>query len=218
MRAKPILSLTLLAAALALPGTAASVAWADDVAILARPAAVGANRAHVRHERRPGSVTARIADVSLYRQNSLTYQGVLSRARITIDRLPNGGAMLKVTTPTSVSEPYLDLLVEVNWASGRVVRATHSCSIRRHAVGSGDRTRHPAAHRHERRASDGGGIGRAAARGAGEGAGSAAAVAIRFGAAIRCRALPATTSRRVRRSSRCWSRSTTPTRPRSTAT
>jgi pilus assembly protein FimV len=70
-----------------------------------------------------GSVTARIGEPALYRQNNLTYQGVLSRARVTIDRLPNGGAVLKVTTPTSVSEPYLDLLVEINWASGRVVRA-----------------------------------------------------------------------------------------------
>jgi FimV-like protein len=40
-----------------------------------------------------------------------------------MERLPSGDAVLKVSTPTSVSEPYLDLLVEVNWASGRVVRA-----------------------------------------------------------------------------------------------
>jgi pilus assembly protein FimV len=40
-----------------------------------------------------------------------------------MERLPNGDAVLKVTTAASVAEPYLDLLVEVNWASGRVVRA-----------------------------------------------------------------------------------------------
>ena len=28
-----------------------------------------------------------------------------------------------MTTPSNVLEPYLDLVVEVNWASGRVVRA-----------------------------------------------------------------------------------------------
>src|SRR6185295_10085535 len=69
------------------------------------------------------SVTARIAEPSLYRQNNLTYQGVLSRARVAIERSPSGDAVLKVTTAASVAEPYLDLLVEVNWASGRVVRA-----------------------------------------------------------------------------------------------
>ena len=40
-----------------------------------------------------------------------------------MERLPNGNAILKVTTSASVVEPFLDLLVEVSWASGRVVRA-----------------------------------------------------------------------------------------------
>jgi pilus assembly protein FimV len=47
---------------------------------------------------------------------------VLSRARISVERRPDGRAVLKVTSPTPVNEPYLDLMVEVNWASGRVVR------------------------------------------------------------------------------------------------
>ncbi len=124
MRAKPILSLTLLAAALALPGTAASVGLGRMTlqSSLGQPLSAQIELTSVTNEDL-SSVTARIADASLYRQNSLNYQGVLSRARVTIDRLPNGGAILKVTTPTSVSEPYLDLLIEVNWASGRVVRA-----------------------------------------------------------------------------------------------
>jgi pilus assembly protein FimV len=40
-----------------------------------------------------------------------------------MERLPNGDPILRVTTPASVVEPYLDMLVEVNWPSGRVVRA-----------------------------------------------------------------------------------------------
>ena len=124
MRAKPILSLTLLAAALALPGTAASVGLGRMTlqSSLGQPLSAQIELTSVANEDL-GSVTARIADPSLYRQNNLTYQGVLSRARVAIDRLPNGDAVLKVTTATSVSEPYLDLLVEINWASGRVVRA-----------------------------------------------------------------------------------------------
>ena len=68
------------------------------------------------------SLQAKIADPSLYRQNNLTYQGVLSRARVTVERTPDGRAILRVTSPTPVNEPYLDLMVDVNWASGRVVR------------------------------------------------------------------------------------------------
>ena len=124
MRAKPIFSLTLLAAALALPGTAAPVGLGKMTlqSSLGQPLSAQIELTSVTNEDL-GTVTARIADSSLYRQNSLTYQSVLSRARVAVERRPNGEAVLRVTTTSSVVEPYLDLLVEVNWASGRVVRA-----------------------------------------------------------------------------------------------
>ena len=124
MRAKPILSLTLLAAALAVPGTAASLGLGklSVQSSLGQPLSAQIELTSIAKEELD-SVTARVADPSLYRQNNLAYQGVLSRARVSLERLPSGDAILKVTTPGSVAEPYLDLLVEVNWASGRVVRA-----------------------------------------------------------------------------------------------
>ena len=124
MRPKPILSLTLLAAALAMPGIAASVGLGRLTlqSSLGQPLSAQIELTAVAKDEL-GSVTARVADSSLYRQNNLSYQAVLSRARVTMETLPNGDAILKVTTSASVVEPYLDLLVEVNWASGRVVRA-----------------------------------------------------------------------------------------------
>ncbi|HVN34900.1 MAG TPA: FimV/HubP family polar landmark protein [Casimicrobiaceae bacterium] len=124
MRAKPILSLTLLAAALVHSGIAASLGLGKLTvqSSLGQPLSAQIEITSVAKEELD-SVTARIADSALYRQNNLAYQSVLSRARVTMERLPSGDAVLKVTTPQSVSEPYLDLLVEVNWASGRVVRA-----------------------------------------------------------------------------------------------
>src|SRR5512140_615700 len=68
------------------------------------------------------SLAARVADPSLYRQNNLSYQGVLERARVTVDRNASGLPVLRVMTPTPVNEPYLDLMVELNWPAGRVVR------------------------------------------------------------------------------------------------
>src|SRR5512141_2614331 len=68
------------------------------------------------------SLAARIADPTLYRQNNLSYQGVLARARVTLERTQGGQAFLRVVTPTPVNEPYLDLMVELNWAAGRVLR------------------------------------------------------------------------------------------------
>jgi len=124
MRRKPILSLTLLAAALAMPGIAASVGLGRLTlqSALGQPLSAQIELTGVAPDEL-GSVTARIADASVYRQNNLAYQGVLSRARVTMERLPNGDPILRVTTPASVVEPYLDMLVEVNWPSGRVVRA-----------------------------------------------------------------------------------------------
>jgi pilus assembly protein FimV len=67
------------------------------------------------------TLTAKIADPSLYRQNNLTYQGVLSRTRVVLDNA-GGTPILRITSPTPVNEPFLDLMVELNWAAGRVVR------------------------------------------------------------------------------------------------
>ena len=124
MRAKPILSLTLLAAALAHSGMATSLGLGKltVTSALGQPLSAQIELTSVAKEELD-SVSARVADPSLYRQNNLAYQGVLSRARVALERLPNGDGVLKVTTSASVGEPYLDLLVEVNWASGRVVRA-----------------------------------------------------------------------------------------------
>jgi len=68
------------------------------------------------------SVVAKIADPALYRQNNLQYQAALSRARITLERGANGETYLRVSSPALMNEPYLDLMVEVNWSGGRVVR------------------------------------------------------------------------------------------------
>jgi pilus assembly protein FimV len=68
------------------------------------------------------SLAAKVADVSVYRDNSVTYPAVLSRARVTVEQSPNNSPYLKVTTSQSVNDPFIDLIVEVNWATGRIVR------------------------------------------------------------------------------------------------
>src|SRR4029450_9088393 len=108
MRAKPILSLTLLAAALAHSGIAASLGLGRLTvqSSLGQPVSAQIEITSIATEDLH-SVSARIADPSLYRQNNLAYQGVLSRARVAIERLPNGAAVLKVTTAAGVAGPAL---------------------------------------------------------------------------------------------------------------
>jgi len=123
MRVKPIFTYTLVASALALPAPAYSLALGKLTvnSALGEPLSAQIELAAVTREELE-SLTAKVADATLYRQNNLGYQSVLSRARIAVERTPDGRAILKVTSPTPVNEPYLDLLVEVNWATGRVVR------------------------------------------------------------------------------------------------
>ena len=218
MRAKPILSLTLLAAALAMPGTAASLGLGKLTvqSSLGQPLSAQIELTSVAKEELD-SLAARVADPALYRQNNLAYQGVLSRARVALERVPNGDAVLKVTTAASVNEPYLDLLVEVNWASGRVVRAytflldppgavvpvtpvEPVTPARAGASGAACRSRARPRRARPRRAR------------------AAPPARIPSSAATRCRGSPPITSRPRRRSNRCWSRCSRATRTRSTAT
>src|SRR6266536_3942906 len=68
------------------------------------------------------ALSATVADQSVYRDNNVQYPGALSRARVIVEQSQNGPPQLKVTTSQAINEPYLDLIVEVNWATGRVVR------------------------------------------------------------------------------------------------
>jgi pilus assembly protein FimV len=122
MRAKPILTFGLVAGALAVPPSALglglgrlTVDSALGQPLSARIELTSATRDELE------SLSAKIADPSLYRQNNLTYQGVLARTRVVIE-MAGGNPVLKISSATPVNEPFLDLMVELNWASGRVVR------------------------------------------------------------------------------------------------
>src|SRR5690349_15966137 len=123
MRVKPIFKYSLLASALALPAGAYALGLGRLTVesyvgqpLSARIELLSASKEEL------DSLSARIADTNLYRQNNLTYQAVLGRTRVALERGPNDTAFLRVTSNVPVSEPYLDLLVEANWSSGRVVR------------------------------------------------------------------------------------------------
>jgi pilus assembly protein FimV len=122
MRAKPIFRYSLLAGVLALPGHALALGLGKLTveSALGQPLSARIELTSVAREDLD-SLRARIADPGLYRQNNLTYQGTLSRARISLEG-GNSAPYLRVTSPVSVQEPFLDLLVELDWASGRVVR------------------------------------------------------------------------------------------------
>lgn len=69
-----------------------------------------------------GSLSARLASPDAYAAANLQYNPALTGARVTVERRPNGQHYLKVTSARPVNEPFIDVLVELTWAAGRLSR------------------------------------------------------------------------------------------------
>jgi pilus assembly protein FimV len=69
-----------------------------------------------------GSLSTRLAAADAYRNANLQYNAALTGARIVIERRPNGQSLIRITSSRPVAEPFIDILVELTWASGRLSR------------------------------------------------------------------------------------------------
>lgn len=67
------------------------------------------------------SLTARVAGADAFRQANFTMSPVISDVRLNIERRGDR-AFLKVSSQTPVRDPFLDLVVELNWSAGRILR------------------------------------------------------------------------------------------------
>ncbi len=67
------------------------------------------------------SLSARLASNEAFRQAGVEYNPALLSLRFAIERR-GGSAIVKLTSSQPINEPFLDLLVELQWASGRLVR------------------------------------------------------------------------------------------------
>ena len=123
MRAKPLISFGLMVGALTLPlhAQALSLGRLTVQSGLGQPlsARIELNSAQ---KDELDSLAARIAAPSVYRDNNVQYAAPLARARVTLEQGPNNAPYLRISTAQAVNEPFLDLLVEVNWSTGRVTR------------------------------------------------------------------------------------------------
>ena len=69
-----------------------------------------------------GSLKVGVPPPATFQAAGVEYNPSLARAAITLERRADGRAYLRVTSDRPVSEPFVDLILEVQWASGRVVR------------------------------------------------------------------------------------------------
>lgn len=68
------------------------------------------------------SISATLASDQAFRDARVEPSPVLPTLRFAVEKKPNGKAVLKVTSTRPVNDPFIDMLVELSWASGRLVR------------------------------------------------------------------------------------------------
>ena len=67
------------------------------------------------------SLNARIASNEAFRQAGIEFNPALLSIRMTVEKRGEG-AVVKLTSTQPINEPFLDVLIELQWASGRLVR------------------------------------------------------------------------------------------------
>jgi pilus assembly protein FimV len=147
---------------------------------------------------------ARIAGPDAYRAAGVEYNSALPGAQVTLERRPDGRPYLRIQSERVIQEPFVDVILELSWASGRLVReytllldppVTRQAAAGLAALGR----RRPAAANPPRRRPT-------------RSTNTPCAVA------TRCMGSPRACSAPASRWTRCWSRCTAPTRMPSSVT
>ena len=68
------------------------------------------------------ALVARVASPESYSDAKIDYSPLLRQLRFTAERRADGKPILKITSNSPVNEPFLDVLVEMNWPAGRLLR------------------------------------------------------------------------------------------------
>lgn len=68
------------------------------------------------------AISARLAGADAFRQARIERTDALGTLRFAVDQRANGQPVIKVTSSAPVNDPFLDMLVEMSWASGRLLR------------------------------------------------------------------------------------------------
>ena len=68
------------------------------------------------------ALAARVASPEAYTNARIEFSPLLRQLRFTAERRADGKPVLKVTSSAPINEPFLDVLVEVNWPSGKLLR------------------------------------------------------------------------------------------------
>ena len=65
---------------------------------------------------------ARLASPEAFQNANLELSGTITSIKFAINKNPNGGMILKLSSDKPVNDPFLDMLVELDWGNGQMVR------------------------------------------------------------------------------------------------
>jgi pilus assembly protein FimV len=68
------------------------------------------------------SLTAAIAPEEAYAVQGIERTGLQGAIKIEVSKKPDGSPILKLSTNQAVSDPFLDMLIQVDWSTGRLLR------------------------------------------------------------------------------------------------
>ena len=68
------------------------------------------------------SLTVRVAPPEAYRAAGVDYNAVLASTQASVVRRADGRASLRLFSDRAVQEPFIEVILELSWASGRLVR------------------------------------------------------------------------------------------------
>ena len=68
------------------------------------------------------SLRAGVAGADVFRASGLEYSAAVSGLDVRLQRRPDGRPYLRLTSNRAINEPFVDLVLEARWASGRVTR------------------------------------------------------------------------------------------------
>ena len=117
----------LAAASLALSSLAATDAWALALGRITVQSALGEPlRAEVEIPQlsaaEADSLQAAIASPAAFRAQGMEYTGTANSVRVKVQKRANGTAVLQLSSAQPVNDPFVDLVIDTNWASGKLQR------------------------------------------------------------------------------------------------
>ena len=65
---------------------------------------------------------AQVASLDTFKQAGVEFSPTLSGITLTVDKRPNGQSIIRLTSSKPINDPFVDLLLELNWPTGRLVR------------------------------------------------------------------------------------------------